>query len=329
MPPAVVGWDVPIFLRSVSTGQIFNATVRDNQRHREHDQKGQTRLAMPVRFHGELPGAEDFYELHIEGWDRFVYLPAMQVPEAQRKSPELWVALPPLRGINTTVAATLLWHNVRYHTALGLKVTAYVLQPQLQAFHQHEHLQTYLAAKQLELVLWNDMSQCSHFPSCQHTMENSHAVLTAWGEQRLLAMLDIDEYLAFPANLTIDTFMRTCVANNSQVVLSRYDVGCSGCKDEAAVWATSNATVHPLSHYDVVIHALPQNNGKTIVKPNDVLGFAIHSGHTLRGSPELLFLPTECGRVLHIKNMFKQRSDVHGSELTSSILHWPSTLEHA
>ena len=30
MPPAVVGWDVPIYLKSVTSGVIYNATVRDN-----------------------------------------------------------------------------------------------------------------------------------------------------------------------------------------------------------------------------------------------------------------------------------------------------------
>lgn len=72
------------------------------------------------------------------------------------------------------------------------------------------------------------------------------------------------------------------------------------------------------------MRSLPKNNGKSVVNPTDVLGFAIHSGHNLRGS--LSFLPAECGRILHVANMFSQRASARGSELTADVLHWPPGL---
>lgn len=256
MPPAVVGWNVPVYLTSVTTGVVYNATVRDNYRHREHEQKGETRLAMPVRFYGELPDTDDFYELHIRGWDRFAYVSATEPETIQHgPAPEVWIVLPPLRNIRTSDAATLLAHNVRYHIAMGFNITAYVLLPQLEAFRQHVQLQQYIRSKQLELVLWNDISECQHFPSCQHTMETSHAGLAAWGTLRLLMFLDIDEYVAFSSNVSVRSFVDRCCADNSQVVLPRYDVGCSQCENESDVWFVSSTGTHPLTHYDVVMRS--------------------------------------------------------------------------
>ena len=50
-----------------------------------------------------------------------------------------------------------------------------------------------------------------------------------------------------------------------------------------------------------------------MVDSNHVLGFAIHGGYRLRGNTT--FLPHECGRVLHIVNMFGERKRGNGSEL--------------
>lgn len=399
MPPAVVGWNAPIFLQSATTGVLYNATVRDNHRHREHEQKGETRLAMPVRqvavsfawhvclpnvvpvqpaqcvrascshrhdaaigcgickagqtcarsfllvlidrnhagrtsllqlpmlfrFYGELPDNDDFYELHIDGWDRFAYIATNKIETVHQKfSPEVWIVLPPLRlrfGLQSSDAATLLVHNVRYHVALGFKMTAYVLLPQLEAYRQHAELQQYILDKKLELVLWDDIPECQHFRSCQHTMETSHAALAAWGTNRLLMFLDIDEYVAFPTNITVRSFVDSCFAGNGQAVLPRFDVGCSQSQNESAFWFVSRGAQHPLNHYDVIMRALPRNNGKTVADPTDVLGFAIHSGHSLRGN--LAFLSVECGRILHVANMFAQRSTAKGSELSARILRMP------
>lgn len=299
-------------------------------RHREHDQKGETRLAMPVRLYGELPDADDYYELHVGNWDRFVYLSASE-PEMlqQGLAPEVWIVLPPVTGIHNSHAATLLLHNVCYHVALGFKVTAYVLLPQLKDFLGDPNLQPYISSKQLELVLWDDISQCQHFLSCQHTLQSSHAALTAWGKQRLTLLMDLDEYVAFPSSVTIRSFVDTCVAGNAIAVLPRYDIGCSQCTNEPAIWlATSKAfdqdMLHPLKLYDVVGTAYGSDNGKAIVNPDDVLGFAIHGGHRLQGTSS--HLSEDCGRILHIPNMFRQRAKAEGSSLSHEILHWPPGL---
>ena len=270
---------------------------------------------------------DDYYELHVEGWDRFVYLSANEPETVQQGvAPEVWIVLPPVIGIQHSHAATLLVHNVRYHSALEFKVTAYVLLPQLKAFHEHPDLQPYIRSKQLQLVLWDDMSQCQHFLSCQHTMQSSHAALTAWGKLRLTLHLDIDEYVAFPPNVTVASFVDTCFAGNASAVLPRYDISCSQCTNESAIWMASSSFegAHPLSHYDVLGRSYGKDNGKAIVNPADVLGFAIHGGHRLRGS--LSHLSAECGRVLHIPNMFRQRAKAEGFPLSPGVLHLPPSL---
>lgn len=153
---------------------------------------------MPIRLYGELPDVDDYYKLHVAGWDRFAYLSACEPDTLQQgDAPEIWIVLPPVTGLHNLHAAQLLVHQVGYHVALGFNVTAYVLLLQLKDFREHPDLQPYISSKQLEMVLWDDISQCQHFQSCQHTVQSSHAALTAWGKQRLTLLIDLDEYVAF------------------------------------------------------------------------------------------------------------------------------------
>ena len=49
-----------------------------------------------------------------------------------------------------------------------------------------------------------------------------------------------------------------------------------------------------------------------------------HWNHRLRGS--LIHLSEDCGRILHIPNMFRQRTKAEGLPLSPEILHWPAGL---
>ena len=323
MPPAVVGWQVPMCLVSVTHGEVFVSHVADNYKYREGPG-----VAMPVRFHGQLPDVDDVYELHIGQWDRFVYVPSTgeSLEHVEQGLPhEVELVMPPIRGISSAAAATLVFHNVRYHSALHIKVAAYVLLPQLQSFRQHAALQPYFDSHKLKLVLWNDFYECSHSVYCQHTLENSLATLDNWGASRLLVFADVDEYVAFPPDINVTSFVDTCFAGHSQVMLSRHNIGCSQCTNESALWLDEASADHPLTHYDVTM-SVDTGNGKSIVDPADVLGFAVHYGSSLHGKvAHGDHLSRTCGRVLHIVNMFRHRADAKGST-TSSKLHLPPGL---
>ncbi len=317
MPPAVVGWKPNIYLRSHMTGNIHNATVIDNMTFREHNQLGEHRLGMPTQFHGTLPEKDDLYELRVEDWDRFGLVSSTDASWEEDFSPKHWLVLPPVRNVpNLRLDPVMLVaHNVDYHCGLGFHVSVYVLPHQRGDFMQSAHLRPYIESGKLEIVVWEQVPECTHFSSCQHALQNSHATLAAWGQQRLLTFIDVDEFVAFPNNVSLDMFSDTCIKNSTSVTFQRFDFTCLTCLSESNLWFGPESLFepHPLTHYGQVIGSHAYASGKSMVDSNHVLGYAIHGGYRLHGNHTNL--PHECGRVLHIVNMFSTRETVNGSEL--------------
>lgn len=315
MPPAVVAWKPIIYLRSVTSGKVHNATVIDNHPARERNQKGETRLALPTRFYGTLPEAEDLYELHIADWDRYGLVSSKDAWwEENEAVPEHWVVLPPIRNVPDLRLdpALLVAHSTNYHCALGFHVSAYVLPHQLEDFTNNAELQSHIESGNLELTIWGQVSECTHFSSCQHAVQNSHATLAGWGQQRLLTFLDVDEFIAFPDNISVHNFRDACMQNFSQVTFQRFDLKCYDCTEESSLWygPKSKLFPHPLTNYGKILGSHPYSAGKSTVDSNQVLGFAIHHGHRLSGDG--MELKHTCGRVLHIVNMFSMRTTSTG-----------------
>ncbi len=92
----------------------------------EHNQLGETRLAMPTRFHGTLPEEDDLYELRVEQWDRFGLVSSTDASWQEDLSPKHWIVLPPVRnGPNLRLDPVMLVaHSVDYHCGLGFHVSA-------------------------------------------------------------------------------------------------------------------------------------------------------------------------------------------------------------
>ena len=321
MPPAIVGWSPHVYLKGRISGKIHNATVVDNMTGYEYNDKRETRLAIPTRFYGTLPEEEELYELHIESWDRFGLVSSSDATWEEDTTPrQYWIVLPPVRNVPNLRSdpVILVSHNVDYHSQLGFRVMAYILPHQRRDFLQNAHLQTYIASGDLEIIVWNQVSECTHFSSCQHAVQNSHATLEAWGQQRHLLFLDVDEFVALPDSVNLDNFDDQCMRSNTSATFQRFDFTCSQCSSEPGLWLgpDSKLTPHPLSHYGQVVGSHAYTAGKSMVDSNHALGFAIHGGHRLNGSATQL--PHSCGRVLHIVNMFGMRKNGTGLQLSPS-----------
>ena len=79
-----------------------------------------------------------------------------------------------------------------------------------------------------------------------------------------------------------------------------------GDTDEWDMW-TSPQAVSPLRSYTQTTGYEPETTAKCIVDPERVHGFNIHMGALLMGEAALIQPYRDCGRVLHMPNMFRRR----------------------
>ena len=250
------------------------------------------------------------YSLHVDGWDRYVWLDAAQdFVEAQLRSQQLVLSgmLPPMFDVDPSLAATIVARNADYHLKLGFhKVYVYCTKAMLAGYQAQAKLAALLASGRIELVLFDFLPQCQQRTGCYKPLTSAHAVLGLWGSGEHVTIADPDELLALPRGQTVAAFLRGHVAGTPLVRLQRVNVVCSSCPGrEVDAWH-SPAVSNPLQLYDMLTGYEPINAGKCVVDPGLVHGFAIHGGSVL-GNGSTVELGQEHAFWIHLPNLFRQR----------------------
>ena len=118
-----------------------------------------------------MTSLDDVFELHIESWNRYVYLPVTSHKTAAPKErPTLSLALPPLFGVDATKAAQIVAHNVLYHWRLGVgKAYVYVTHATVAAYLANSDLAGLVAKRRVVLLLFDAIPACQLQAPCIFT----------------------------------------------------------------------------------------------------------------------------------------------------------------
>ena len=267
------------------------------------------------------------FALHLEGWDRYVWLDAETDFVSPRAPPTQWPVLsgflPPMFDISPDLAATIIAHNVAYHLRLGFhKFYVYCTKAMLPSYAAHARLAALQRTQQVELVLFDALPQCRRRSGCYKPLASAHAVLGLWGSGEHVTIADPDELLALRPGQTLSAFMRE-VGNQPLVRLRRFNVICSNCVgEELDMWRLSEGGPSPLLQYSTLTGHEPGSAGKCVVNPDLVHGFAIHTGSILAGGSSVE-LAQEHAYFVHLINLFRNRVSHNPWDKEFSSWQWP------
>ena len=267
------------------------------------------------------------YELHVDNWNRFITLGEHQFRDAQPLDPansRLTLMFPPVHDVAPAEAAAIVSHQARYHLAIGFQtVYAYISQAMLAPFMAHPALGKLVQERSVQLVLWNDLPQCAAPGVCTKVLALNHAIMALWGMRTHTLLVDIDELLALPPQMTLAAFMQRCVGNLSMAGLMRLDMVCGSCggeDGELALWLSDSS---PFARYTQSAGWELREKSKPILRPSNVHAIDIHMGDMLSGEYRLLDTQ-ECGQLLHFENMFRSRA----VPTTRTFTDWQWVLKH-
>ena len=268
-----------------------------------------------------------YYELHVDSWNRFISVSEHQIRDAPPLDPNnsrLSLMFPPVHDIAPAEAASLLSHQARYHLAIGFEtVFAYISPAMLAPFTAHPVLGKLVQQRRVQLVLWNDLPQCADSGVCTKVSALNHAIMALWGVHTHAWLVDIDELLALPPQMTLAGFMQRCVGNLSMAGLMRLDMVCDSCggdDGELKLWLSDSS---PFARYTQSAGWELNEKSKPILRPSDVHATDIHMGDMLSGEYRLLNTQ-ECGQLLHFENMFRSRAVPN----TRTFTDWQWVLKH-
>ncbi len=311
MPPDAVLWTPQIQLRETFTGKRITLDVLPHQAFSERSKEGEPRLVMPFGLSGSLETASYALEVHIDDWDRFVYLPVGLTAMLQAPTNRHTVVLPPLHGLSAESAANLVSVNAIYHAKLGFNVMLYVAVPYMQAYAANRCIAQLQANKQLELIVWDAIPESQahsygHKPLCY-----SHALLSRWGSQDMLLMIDVDEFLAVPQVAgSIVQHVHKCISSHVGATVLRLDTVLSSNPDkpDRHWWNVSNTCgIDFMKDYGAISAYHIAEAGKSFVNSSNALAFAVHSGHTISGGIDVV--EWDCLRLVHVVNLMRHRVD--------------------
>jgi len=168
----------------------------------------------------DAPGFSTNIQLFVYGWHRSVSLASMlqgalRAPPAvpgtvagnagtssgwgvrQRgPPPSFYVALPYFVFFDLERLALLMEWNVAHHLAMGFDgVILYVLGKHVPVLGSHPTIRRLAQAGSLRLVVWDEMAWLEGWKDFEHKLENAHSVLSFWGTNTRLLILDPDEFL--------------------------------------------------------------------------------------------------------------------------------------
>ena len=268
-----------------------------------------------------------YYGLHVDDWNRFVFLGEHQFRAAQPLNPNnsrLTLMFPPVHDIAPAEAACIVSHQARYHLAIGFQtVYAYISEAMLVPFTAHPVLGKMVQQHRVQLVLWNDLPQCADPGVCTKVSALNHAIMALWGMHTHTLLVDIDELLALPPQMTLAGFMQRCVGNLSMAGLMRLDMVCNSCggdDGELKLWLSD---LSPFGRYTHSAGYELDDKAKSVLRPSDVHAIDIHMGDMLSGEYRLLDTQ-ECGQLLHFENMFRSRAVPNTRPFTD----WQWVLKH-
>ena len=264
---------------------------------------------MLCRFNITLPVKEAVYQFFIEGWNRFAYVDtsAFDHEPVLPHHTSLACVLPAIFGIEPKKAAVMAAHHATYHLHLGFaRQYMYVTPHSMPAYLANPHITSMRSTGKVVLIPWRIPECLSPLSSCTKAWMLAHIVLALWGSGEHIMLVDVDEVLALRKKTSISRFMQHCVGDASIANFWRYNMVCDNCSashTELDLWTSE--TMHPLKHYTTNTGFEPETAGKCIVNPEYVHGFGIHDGALLQGERKLVSM--QCGCVIHLPNLFKQR----------------------
>ena len=320
MPPSSVDWQVQLRLKETFRQRVFSMDVFDTSPYRERSPQNDPRMVMPFRFVGVVETDEAVLELHVNSWDRFSHLLLAPSTPLEPRTQRYTVVLPPVSGLPAATAAYLAATNAAYHVKLGLDVIVYASLPYLAAYTNNQCISKMQAQGRLSLILWDQIAASQshsygHKPLCY-----SHALLSKWGSEDSILMLDVDEFVILPSRSkgNIANYLTNCTQGASMATVSRCNtvLRSNDTRPDIALWDMADGcNIEMLERYGHVSLCHPPRAGKSIVSSSNVLGFAVHHGHVMTGYA--VDVDKECMRVLHIVNLMKRRS-----EYSNRMHHW-------
>ncbi|PSC70647.1 hypothetical protein C2E20_5971 [Micractinium conductrix] len=237
------------------------------------------------------PTAATDLQLFVYGWPRHVSLTALlqaalarrePAPPPSARNPGVLIAYPYLQRVDPDSVARLLGWSTAYHAALGFQgAVMYVLAKHAAALRAHPGVRALLASERLRLVLWDEFAWLEGWRDFDLRVQNSHQVLSFWGDNVRLLVADVDEFVVPGVQGgTLPQMLAKggCLHQESECLyLQRRNVFVSDVEpapvDEPALW---NAPGHlPLRHYRFsASHA--HVHPKALVDPSRVFPVQVH-----------------------------------------------------
>ena len=292
--------------------------------------------------------------LRLRNWRRYLSLPlrdmVAQPPASCTGKYRVAVWLPPGMA-PAAVARLLVWHT-RYHSALGFSCElVYLYREQLEAALADADVVQLVRRSQLWLVLAEDFlsryswgaagsgsatnlaeSAAREFSPAygDQILVNVHSILASTGQGAWLLSVDIDEYLAFSHRSDVQRMADECFGGQSAELI-RVSATCSTCNSsggELSRWLGA-AVQHPLRQYvqrqalETELTEYPEWHIKSILRPDDVSGFGVHSGRLRQGKPLDAHVIARCGvSVLHLTDLFRERHAAKDGDAKITDWHW-------
>lgn len=322
VPAGAAAWIPQVHLHDPFVAQSSAIYIADHGMHREVSPQDEPRLVMPFSLSCSFHTTASVLQLRVDDWDSYEYLPLPVTAEAMTASNNVVVVLPPLYNVPPEDAAQLIAVNVQYHQALGLKSLVYVAPPYMQAYSGNPCIANMETHQQLRLVLWDMMPASIRHPYGYKPLVYSYALLSSWGTNDVLLMLDVDEFVIVPeAKSGPLVHIESCIAGLAQAVAYRCDTVLSSTQYEPdySFWRTGGqCSFHVLSQYGAVADCHQMTAGKSFVNSSAVSAFAVHSGHVATGRES--DIDPDCLSVLHVVNLLTHR--VNFSHSLTKVQHW-------
>ncbi|PSC73494.1 hypothetical protein C2E20_3323 [Micractinium conductrix] len=289
------------------------------------------------------PTAATDLQLFVYGWPRHVSLTSLldgalaaPPPPPPRGPPALIFALPYFSHVDPDRVARLLGWSTAYHAALGFQgAVMYVLAKHAAALRAHPGVRSLLASGRLRLVLWDEFAWLEGWRDFDLRVQNSHSVLSFWGEHVRVLVADIDEFVVpLRRGDTLPKLLSSgCLASRPPecLYIQRRNVFTHGSGkppvNEAQLWAEPGPL--PLLQYryrSMADHHL-HNNPKALVDPSRVFPVHIHYSAVCAGTDQVAassskkgklrsacskrrrcdWVPLDCVWIAHVPNMHRRR----------------------
>lgn len=276
--------------------------------------------------------------LVVDGSNRMFYLGddtlqcAPKILPTQEKN--IVVSLPPPFFVDADIFSGLLERHARYHVKLGADhETVYIRSAT--ALGKTPQLEKLIQSSRLRLVSWTSLDSGVSFPNAD-TLSNVHAVffydqtiilnhviLSYWGTNSYLALLDLDEFLYIPSRHTLrQLYEGGCLSpSRHQAKLKRFVSVCESCepgpesKEWLAVPDLSFLKLYKTVWRDTKNPHANMWEVKSVVDPDVIRHYHVHWGspvlHLLQSKNNTAasqgIVSQNCVLVVHFMNLVVDR----------------------